>query len=75
VRYKIFFQFITVIFLAFLSTSTYACTKAQMVDFDYEIKEILGGGYSTFGRLWMLDGEEACVESCLPHYCAKWKSG
>ena len=40
-----------------------------MVDFDYKINATLGDGYSTFGRLWMLDGDESCVESLKYDAC------
>jgi hypothetical protein len=69
IPYRIITQCITVIFIALASTATYACTKLQMVDFDYEIKATLGDGYSTFGRLWMLDGKESCIESAKYAAC------
>ena len=34
-----------------------------MIDYDYQITEVLGDGYSTFGRLWLLDNQESCVNS------------
>jgi len=34
-----------------------------MIDYDYQIKEALGNGYSTFGRLWLLDNQESCINS------------
>ncbi len=40
-----------------------ACNSAQLIDYDYQAKETLGNGYSTFGRLWGLDGQEVCGES------------
>ncbi|MCP4988716.1 MAG: hypothetical protein GY928_22505 [Colwellia sp.] len=40
-----------------------ACNSAQLIDYDYQAKEILGNGYSTFGRLWGLDGQEVCGKS------------
>jgi len=49
--------------ILFLSSSALSCTKAQMIDYDYQIKEVLGKGYSTFGRLWLLDDQESCVKS------------
>ena len=41
----------------------YSCDKAQMIDYDYQIKEVLGNGYSTFGRIWSLDNQKSCVNS------------
>lgn len=49
--------------LLLFSSSALSCTKAQMIDYDYQIKELLGKGYSTFGRLWLLDDQESCVKS------------
>ncbi|WP_448565966.1 hypothetical protein [Thalassotalea ganghwensis] len=45
------------------SASATSCEKAQMIDYDYQIKETLGNGYSTFGRLWLLDKKEKCINS------------
>ena len=45
------------------SALSYACDKAQMVDYDYQVQETLGNGYSTFGRMWLLDNKEQCVSS------------
>lgn len=39
-----------------------ACNSAQLIDYDYQAKETLGKGYSTFGRLWALDGKEVCSD-------------
>jgi len=41
----------------------FACDKAQLIDYDYQVKEHLGDSYSTFGRLWALDNQKACVNS------------
>lgn len=41
-------------------SSVYACDKAQMIDYDYQIKAPLGNSYSTFGRLWLLDNTQSC---------------
>lgn len=45
------------------ATYAYACDKAQMIDYDYQIKETLGNGYSTHGRLWLLDNSKSCINS------------
>lgn len=52
----------SVLALSFIvSTNTVsACNSAQLIDYDYQAKETLGKGYSTFGRLWALDGKEVC---------------
>jgi len=53
-----------IIFLSLLSAaSAYSCDQAQMIDYDYRVAEILGNGYSTFGRVWALDHQEACLQS------------
>jgi len=61
------FQCITkkvfVLFLLMNTTNAYSCDNAQMIDYDYQIKETLGNGYSTFGRLWVLDNKKSCVNS------------
>jgi len=51
------------LFLLINTTNVYSCNKAQMIDYDYQIKEILNDGYSTFGRSWVLDHEKFCVNS------------
>lgn len=55
-------QILPVLFL--INTSyVYSCDTAQMIDYDYQIKEVLGKGYSTFGRIWNLDNKKSCVNS------------
>lgn len=61
--YKIMIQCFVLCVTAFVSAFSHACTNAQMIDYDYQIKSPVGGGYSTFGRLWLLDGKEGCIES------------
>lgn len=61
----------TVLLVTFvlLTNAASACTSAQLIDYDYQAKETLGEGYSTFGRLWVLDGEEACSEPLIYTAC------
>lgn len=52
-----------ILFLLSNATKAYSCNEAQMLDFDYRINEPLGNGYSTFGRLWLLDNKPSCINS------------
>lgn len=40
-----------------------------MLDYDFQVKEVLGNEYSTFGRLWLLDNQESCVSSMKYKAC------
>jgi len=42
-----------------------------MIDYDYQITEVLGDGYSTFGRLWLLDNKKYCVDSLKYGACLR----
>jgi hypothetical protein len=59
--------------LLFNTTNVLACDKAQLVDYDYQIKELLVDGYSTFGRLWLFDNKESCVDSLKYGACLRIK--
>jgi len=50
-----------------------SCDKAQMIDYDYQIKETLGRGYATFGRVWLLDNQESCINSLRYGACISIK--
>ena len=52
---------ITFLFLA--SVNAFACDKAQMIDYDYQIKQVMGEKNSTFGRVWTLDNQDTCLKS------------
>lgn len=64
---------LTAIFLLISSTSAFACDKAQLIDYDYQIKEALADSYASFGRLWLLDNKESCVESIKYGVCISIK--
>ena len=57
------------LFLLIHATNVYSCDRAQMIDYDYQIKEVLGNGYSTFGRLWILDNKKSCVNTLKYDAC------
>jgi|GEM_PF-1619861 len=63
----------SILFLLFSVSDAYACDKAQMIDYDYQIKETLGNGYSTFGRLWVLDHDKSCINSLRYGACISIK--
>ncbi len=67
------FKTLTAIFLLINTTSAYSCNKAQLIDYDYQIKETLANGYASFGRLWLLDNNESCVESLKYGICISVK--
>ena len=53
---------VLILFLWITTSTVFACDKAQMVDYDYHIKNSLNYGDSTFGRLWLLDNQESCID-------------
>jgi hypothetical protein len=56
-------------FLVLASTNALSCDEAQMVDYDYQIKQVMGEGTSTFGRIWILDNQETCLKSYKYNAC------
>ncbi|RHW76340.1 hypothetical protein [Colwellia sp. RSH04] len=56
-----------------ISTNIYACNKAQIIDYDYQINDPLGAGYATHGRFWALDNEQVCTESLKYGACISVK--
>ena len=51
------------------SSAAYSCDKAQLVDYDYQIKALLGQGYSSSDRVWLLDEKPTCVNSLKYGLC------
>lgn len=64
---------ITALYFLVNASHAYTCDKAQLVDYDYQIKESLSRSYSTFGRFWLLDDKEFCVNSLKYGACISIK--
>lgn len=44
-------------------SAVYGCDKAQLVDYDYQVRTLLGNGYASSGRIWLLDEKLSCINS------------
>jgi len=64
---------LTIFYLFGHATFAYSCEQAQIIDYDYQVKETLGSRYSTFGRLWTLDNEKSCTEALKHNACLSIK--